>query len=286
MDLFQQGNELALVPIVKNETCMGIIYKDQFLTKLFASKFGIELHGTKSISSFLTQKLIAFDSETPTEQVSQQLTHATHNDPAFMITQKGSYFGVGTIIDLLEDITTQQIRNAQHANPLTLLPGVTPMNDKINRLLNDRHPFSIAYFDLDHFKPFKDNYGYDAGDEVIKLVARLIQEFSNLQYSHIGHIGGDDFIVIYQHRDGVENCRTILEEFTRQAPNLYNESDRNSRGIHGHDRQGKACFFPLLSLSIGIVPEKSVINCSTHMEISDLAAEAKHQAPSKTYFRE
>jgi diguanylate cyclase (GGDEF)-like protein len=278
LDLFQQDNELALVPIVKNETCMGIIYKDQFLTKLFASKFGIELHGTKSISSFLTQKLIAFDSETPTEQVSQQLTHATHNDPAFMITQKGSYFGVGTIIDLLEDITTQQIRNAQHANPLTLLPGVTPMNDKINRLLNDRHPFSIAYFDLDHFKPFNDYYGYDAGDEAIKLVARLIQEFSNLQYSHIGHIGGDDFIVIYQHRDGVENCRTILEEFTRQAPNLYNESDRNSRGIHGHDRQGKAYFFPLLSLSIGIVPEESVINCSSHMEISDLAAEAKHQA--------
>jgi diguanylate cyclase (GGDEF)-like protein len=278
LDLFRQDSELTLIPIVKNKICMGIIYKDQFLTKLFASKFGMELHGTKPIGSFLTQKPITFDSETPTEQVSQKLTHATHNAPAFMITQKGGYFGVGTIIDLLEKITTQQIENAQHSNPLTLLPGVTPMNDKINRLLSTRHSFSIAYFDLDHFKPFNDHYGYDAGDEAIKLVARLIQEFSNPHYSHIGHIGGDDFIVIYQHCGGVKNCKAILEEFKNQAPKLYKETDRNSHGIHGFDRQGRSCFFPLLSLSIGIVPAESVIHCSSHMEISDLAAEAKHQA--------
>jgi len=279
LDLFQQDNELTLIPIVKNQVCSGIIYKDQFLTKLFASKFGIELYGTKPISHFLTQKPVSFDQETPIEQVSQKLTNTLHNDSAFIITDKGNYLGVVTVIDLLEDITLQQIKNAQHANPLTLLPGVTPINDKINNLLKSGHSFAIAYFDLDHFKPFNDHYGYDAGDKAIKLVAQLIQELSDSQSSHIGHIGGDDFIVIYQQADsGIKTCQAILNKFAQEVPHYYNETDRNNHGIHAHDRQGKPCFFPLLSLSIGIVPPEAVIHCSSHMQISDLAAEAKHQA--------
>jgi len=279
LDLFQQDNKLSLIPIVKNKICSGIIYKDQFLTKLFASKFGIELYGTKPISSFLTQKPMAFEHDIPTEQVSQKLTHTLHSDSAFIITDKNNYLGVVTVIDLLEDITLQQIKNAQHANPLTLLPGVTPVNDKINKLLKSGRSFAIAYFDLDHFKPFNDHYGYDAGDKAIKLVAQLIQELSDPQSTHIGHIGGDDFIVIYQNLDnGINTCQAILNQFAQTAPQYYNETDRNNHGIHAHNRQGTPCFFPLLSLSIGIVPPEAVLHCSSHMEISDLAAEAKHQA--------
>ncbi len=279
LNLFQKDNELSLIPIVKNKICSGIIYKDQFLTKLFASKFGMELYGNKPISHFLTQKPMIFEQHISIEQVSQKLTHSLHNDSAFIITDKGNYLGVVTVIDLLEDMTLQQVKNAQHANPLTLLPGVTPINDKINHLLKSGLLFTIAYFDLDNFKPFNDHYGYDAGDKAIKLVAQLIQDLSDAQTSHIAHIGGDDFIVIYRNAShAIKTCQAILNKFAQKVPHYYNETDRNNQGIQAQDRQGNPCFFPLLSLSIGIVPPESVKHCSSHMEISDLAAEAKHQA--------
>jgi len=287
LNLFQKETQLEFLPIVKDDFCSGIVYRDQFLIKLFSSQFGIDLHGKQAISSFLINPAQSFDKDTIIEQVSQKLTHHLRNDHAFIITHKGNYLGTGTVIDLLEEITEQQIKNAQHANPLTLLPGITPINEKINFFLQEKQPFAIAYFDLDHFKPFNDHYGYDAGDEAIKLVSRLIQENMDSEMDFIGHIGGDDFIVIARHYHWEKKCQTILKTFEQQAPQYYKEKDRINKGIHGHDRQGKACFFPLLSLSIGIVAPEGVSNCSSHIEIADLATEAKHQAkllPGNSYF--
>ena len=176
LNLFQKETQLEFLPIVKDGFCSGIVYRDQFLIKLFSSQFGIELHGKQAISLFLISPVQSFDKDTAIEQVSQKLTHHLRNDHTFIIMHKGNYLGTGTVIDLLEEITKQQVKNAQHANPLTLLPGITPINEKINFFLHEKQPFAIAYFDLDHFKPFNDHYGYNAGDEAIKLVSRLIQE--------------------------------------------------------------------------------------------------------------
>ncbi|MDT8424941.1 MAG: bifunctional diguanylate cyclase/phosphodiesterase [Methyloprofundus sp.] len=287
LSLFQKETQLEFLPIVKDGFCSGIVYRDQFLIKLFSNQFGIDLHGKQVISSFLVNPAQSFDKNTAIEQVSQKLTHHLRNDHVFIITDKGNYLGTGTVIDLLEEITKQQVKNAQHANPLTLLPGITPINEKINFFLQEKQPFAIAYFDLDHFKPFNDHYGYDAGDEAIKLVSGLIQEIFDNEADYTGHIGGDDFIVIARHHDWEEKCQTILKTFEQQAPQYYKEKDRINKGIHGQDRQGKACFFPLLSLSIGIVAPEAAFYCSSHIEIADLATEAKHQAkllPGNSYF--
>ncbi len=278
LKIFQKSTQIEFIPIVNNDICTGLIYKDKFLTKLFASQYGIELYGKKPIALFLQNVPQTFDKNIAIESVSQKLTDHLKTDSAFIITDKNCYLGVGTIIDLLEEITCQQIKNAQHANPLTLLPGITPINEQMNYLLKSEQPFAIGYFDLDYFKPFNDHYGYNAGDKMIKLVTSVLQKTLVSKIDYIGHIGGDDFIVIFRNPNWLQDCKIILQTFETEVLNLYSAEDRQHKGINGHDRQGNSCFFPLSSLSIGIIEEHATASCSSHIEVSDLAAEAKHQA--------
>jgi diguanylate cyclase (GGDEF)-like protein len=98
--------------------------------------------------------------------------------------------------DLLRLISTLQMNAARYANPLTLLPGNTPICEQIDLLIQASASFVVCYLDLDHFKPFNDVYGFQKGDEVIQLTARLISKACGM-FDFVGHIGGDDFIVLF-----------------------------------------------------------------------------------------
>jgi len=178
----------------------------------------------------------------------------------------------------VEEITKQQIRNAKHANPLTLLPGSVPINDRINQLLQAKIPFSFGYFDLDHFKPYNDVYGYNAGDDIIKAVADILAEYIPEDSGLVGHIGGDDFIVILLANDWVASCEHILETFKNTVPNYYNDEDIKAGGINTENRAGEKCFFPLICLSVGLIDPISTSKCQSHVDLADLASQAKKQA--------
>lgn len=278
MHLFQHNSELTILPLVDNQIATGIVFRDRFFSKLFSSRYGLELYGKKPIKLFVSKSPLSFEHDTPIESVSLQLTATTENDPAFVITNRGEYFGIGTLLDLLEEITRQQINNAKHANPLTLLPGSVPVNEYINRLLAEKKPFAVAYFDLDNFKPFNDVYGYSAGDDIIKAVADTLTRRIINGSGLVGHIGGDDFIVVYICDDWLECCTDVLVSFQTLVPGYYNETDQKAGGIHSENRVGEKCFFPMISLSVGIVDPESSRFCQSHVDIADLAAGAKKKA--------
>jgi len=279
LNLYRKETCKEFISIVTDEgVCIGIVCKDKFLEKLFSSQYGLDLYGKKVITEFIEQSVLSFDANETLEAVSKQITACSTMNSVFVITRNNQYKGVGTIIDLLSEITKQQIKNARHANPLTLLPGATPMNEKMNELLLYKQPFALAFFDLDNFKPFNDEYGYSVGDDAIKLVAKLLKDISHKHIDSVGHIGGDDFIVIFTEADWQKKCQIILDKFEQQAIKLYKKEHQEQKGIAAFDRKGNATFFPILSLSIGVVPPKSTAQCLTYMEISDLAADAKHEA--------
>lgn len=278
MHLFQHNSELTILPLVDNHVATGIVFRDRFFSKLFSSRYGLELYGKKPIKLFVSKSPLNFEHNTPIESVSLQLTATTENDPAFVITNRGEYFGIGTLLDLLEEITRQQINNAKHANPLTLLPGSVPVNEYINRLLAEKVPFAVAYFDLDNFKPFNDIYGYSAGDDIIKAVADTLTQRVINGSGLVGHIGGDDFIVVFSCNNWLECCTDVLASFQEKVPGYYNESDQKAGGIHSENRAGEQCFFPMISLSVGIVDPELARLCQSHVDIADLASGAKKKA--------
>lgn len=278
LELFQHHNDLSIQPIVDDGMVSGLIFRDKFLSKLFSSRYGIELHGRQSIKTFISSTPFCVDKNTAIEQVSKQLTSAMRNDQAFVITDEGLYYGVATVLDLLEEITHLQIHNAKHANPLTLLPGNVPINEWINRLLANGQAFCVGYFDLDHFKPYNDVYGYSAGDSIIKAVADTLSLHITAETGYVGHIGGDDFIVVFISNDWFERCQTILQDFKTRVPSYYKAEDLIAGGLYSEDRHGQQQFFPLLSLSVGLVDAYSTRQCQSHLDIADLASEAKKQA--------
>jgi len=102
---------------------------------------------------------------------------------------------------------------ARYANPLTLLPGNVPINEHIEHLLHTGTPFHVCYCDLDNFKPYNDVYSYRHGDEMITAGRTYSELGMRSKLDFIGHIGGDDFILLMQSRDFQARCEQALRSF-------------------------------------------------------------------------
>jgi len=163
------------------------------------------------------------------------------------------------------------------ANPLTKLPGNVSIINEIQNRIDKNELFSVCYIDLDKFKAFNDKYGFEKGDEVIQNTARiLINVVAQYGTSHdfIGHIGGDDFVIITTPEKSDVLCQNIISKFDAMVPELYSEEDRKKGYIIAKDRQNRLKKIPFLSISIGVVSnEKRKIK---HVaEVSQIGAELK-----------
>lgn len=277
--LFQQIPNLLYIPVLRRKRPVGVVKRSELLT-LYASLYGRDLHGRKQISEFMSRDPFVVDSDTPVEQLSQRLTQGSVslNEEGFIVVdQAGEYLGTGTLTDLLRVITELQVRNARYANPLTQMPGNVPISEHIDALINSEHPFVVVYTDLDYFKPYNDHYGYARGDDAIRALARILRDHIDPRLDFVGHVGGDDFILVFRSKDWRQRCAGILEKFEQYAPRLYDQCDRDRGGIEALDRKGNRGFFSILSVSLGAVLA-SRGRFFSHHEISSIASEVKAQA--------
>jgi len=163
------------------------------------------------------------------------------------------------------------------ASPLTRLPGNIAIERSINRRLREQIPFAMCYLDLDNFKSYNDRYGYIRASELIRTTGELIHDVVKRQNdpdAFVGHIGGDDFVVIIDYRLAKAVCQTVIHDFDAMIPAYYSEEDRSAGAIDGVDRYGVPRRFPLISISI------AVMNCqpgnfASAAEIASAAAAVK-----------
>lgn len=166
------------------------------------------------------------------------------------------------------------------ASPLTRLPGGVAIENVLKKRLESKLPLAFCMIDLDNFKSYNDRYGYAQGSELLKETARIIEEAIRTKGAledFIGHIGGDDFVVITV----PERMRTIGEQiiahFDRRVPDFYDDGDRKKGYILGRTRQGVEMKFPLITISIAIVTNERR-TLTSPIEISEIAAELKEYA--------
>jgi diguanylate cyclase (GGDEF)-like protein len=138
--------------------------------------------------------------------------------------------------------------------------------------------FSVAYLDLDNFKPFNDAYGYGHGDEVIRLLGRILQEHTDSETEFVGHIGGDDFIALLRGPDWLDRCRKILSCFSGLVRKHYSLQHCEQGGITATDRFGITRQFSIMTLSIGVLRVKGGQNLLSPERIAELATAAKARA--------
>jgi GGDEF domain-containing protein len=165
-------------------------------------------------------------------------------------------------------------------HPSTRLPGTTEIEREIRQRLDSEVGFAVCYADLDHFKEFNDRYSYYDGDRVIFIVSRILRDVVkglSPEHGFVGHIGGDDFIMVLPLDRVQDVCGEVVGVFDALIPFQYNAQDRRAGYFFGKDRRGHLHRVPLMTLSIGIVTNERR-RFSHPAEVSELATEMKSYA--------
>ncbi len=175
------------------------------------------------------------------------------------------------------------IRRAHHMrdlSPLTGLPGNFRITTELENRVRDGSEFAVVYGDLDNFKAFNDNYGFMRGDAVIKFTANTLLEVANAVIgagSFIGHLGGDDFVVIMSAEHIEPFCEGVIKHFDDGILEFYDTADALQGYIEVVDRVGAKQTFPTASFSMGVATNRHRA-LTSEWEVSAIATEMKEFA--------
>ncbi len=163
-------------------------------------------------------------------------------------------------------------------DPRSGLPAGRLIEEQLRRIIREK---GWAYLDvkMNHFEPFKDVYGFVAGDDVVRFAAMLLGEVVDELGSpsdFIGHAGGDNFVIITSDDKSVAIKARIKERFATEVLSHYNFMDRQQGFILAPANDGSSIKVPFMSMSVGVV-SPSANSFADIREITELAAEARRQ---------
>ncbi len=277
-ELFHATPDLHALAVVDGQRPVAIISRSSFLNE-YAKPYYREIWGRKSCMKNANDKPRLIERDHNVDELVGILTSEDQRylTEGFIVVDNGRYVGLGTGDQLVRSVTETRIEAARHANPLTFLPGNIPISQHIERLLDGGAEFVACYADMNNFKPFNDQYGYWRGDEMIRLLAKLALTHCDPQRDFVGHVGGDDFILLYQSANWQAQCESLVRSFGNRALELFDEKAIVEGGITAEDRHGVTRFFPCTTLSIGAVVIRPS-EYSSAEQVASLAALAKHGA--------
>lgn len=278
--LFIEHKSMHAVAVVDGDNRpVGIINRRDF-SEHYAQRYTRELFGRDACSTFMNGEPVLVDLNVSIDQLSHVLISEDQRYlmDGLIITRDGRYDGLATGETLVRSVTEMRIEAARYANPLTSLPGNIPISRHIATLLEDAADFTICYGDLNNFKPFNDVYGYWRGDDMIMLTAEVIKRHCDPLRDFVGHVGGDDFVVLFRSPDWVQRVQRIIAEFNEQAMDLYDDQGRHNGGIEAEDRYGVPRFFPFVTLGVGaLTVTPSLCERIRPEDIASAAAHVKHK---------
>jgi len=281
LDAFRRQANLNSLAVLddRGQPC-GIVHRHS-LSDALLKPFATDLFARKPISRLMSDDFLAVELNQSLQQVSRLITSRARQriEEDFIITLNGSYMGLGRVIDVLKLITELKIQQARYANPLTLLPGNVPIQQCLTRLLQQRQESVICYVDIDSFKPFNDIYGYGRGDEVLLCLAQCLNERIDPSRDFVGHIGGDDFLLVLGPDDWRKRLTQLLNDFQTHCRRFYRPEHLEAGCFTALNRQGTRQEFALLSLSIGVVHLRSEACAGLDAsQLAEMASQAKHHA--------
>lgn len=187
--------------------------------------------------------------------------------------------------------TLKRIDRNRWANPLTGLPGNIEIHTEINRRIAKNELFAVLYIDIDNFKAYNDVYGFANGDKIIKMTADIILanvQIANNSGDFIGHIGGDDFVIITSPNKVDELCQSIIKDFDRRVKEFYSEEDISRGYITTINRLGETINYPITTISIVVITNEFRALYSP-IQIGEIAAQLKKKAkmmPGSVYVKD
>lgn len=193
-------------------------------------------------------------------------------------------------LQLRIQINIARIRERMEINPLSHLPGNLAIEKMIRQKIERQEKFSVLYMDINNFKAFNDAYGFEKGDRAIRQTSRILTDIAKQTKNScfVGHIGGDDFIVITSPEDEEIFAKKVISDFDRLVPVYYSEEDQKRGYLRSINRKGKKEQTPLMSISIAAC-NNLFKNYQSLGEIAQAAAEVKSflkSQPGSHYLRD
>ncbi len=177
--------------------------------------------------------------------------------------------------------TLRRTREMTAMSPLTGLPGNIQIEQEMRRRVVGGEPYAVLWLDLDNFKAFNDRYGWVRGDNAITYLATVLREVKGEdQDMWVGHIGGDDFVMVIDAKDVEGICEATVKRFDRDVRELYDDEDAQRGSVRVTDRLGRELEFPLVSVSIGAATNEHRV-VSDHRELVETATEMKSYAKKR-----
>ncbi len=227
------------------------------LNELLGGRYGFNLNFRKTIRQVIDTGFLQVDYHIPVNQVSRLAMQRTFEElyNPIVVEREGKYFGIVTVKDLLDTSTKVEVDVAAHSNPLTGLPGNLLIEKEIVNRVCGTLPYCITYYDIDNFKAYNDAYGFQNGDMMLMLVADILKKCA-VRDEFIGHIGGDDFIVVCDYHEGETYCKSVIDKFAAGVTSLYRDEDVKNGYIVSKNRNGVTENFPIASLSVAGISNK------------------------------
>lgn len=270
-DDFKSNADVYGMCIIKNDRVLGIITRENLILKV-SGRYGFSLYQRKEIADIMDKEYLEVDYHTPINTVSY-LAMERENSKIYdmiVVTKEGRYYGTVTVKDLLQKTTEIDVANAKNLNPLSGLPGNLIIEQEITQCITFKSEYSIFYIDIDNFKAYNDVYGIENGDKVIKILSNIILNYKD-DSIFVGHVGGDDFIMISDNYNWEVLPSYIIKDFEKEALLMYTEEDRKRGYIISTNRHGIVEEYPLASLTISVVSNKNRAYYSSNELTEELA---------------
>lgn len=255
-DIFRHDPDSFGLCVIENNIPVGTITKEKLALKL-SGQYGFALYQKKPVSHIMDKGFLSVDCKMPVNIVSS-IAMARESDKLYdfiVVKKHDKYLGTVTVRDLLKKTTEIEVAAAKHQNPLSGLPGNLIIEQKLQQCVSGNRKYSVAYLDIDNFKAYNDVYGFENGDLILKLLTGII--VSNVRKDEfVGHIGGDDFVIIINDHVEAESFRRIVSEFEREVLKFYNRDDVEKGYITTANRRNKIEKFPLITLTLVSVNNK------------------------------
>lgn len=261
---------------------------EKSLNTLRIGRLAFWMIGGLSIGALLLGVFIALVITRDISYSIDQLMHSTHQIARGKFDDLPEVRNQDELGDLSQavHIMAQRLKHLEEmnldANPLTHLPGSIAIESALKKRINEEIPLAFCLLDLSHFKAFNDRYGYARGNEVIQAAARIVTEAVNAhgdKDSFVGHIGGDDFVVITSPDRYEKVCSSVIDSFDQMVLDFYDPEDRERGGIQGETRQGDPVSFPIMTLAVAVVTNQHQ-SLENHVRVGEIAAELKNYAKS------
>ncbi|MFW6036143.1 MAG: GGDEF domain-containing protein [Halothermotrichaceae bacterium] len=290
--IFENNSNIQCVVVLSNNKPVGLVTRDKLYHRL-SSKYGYAVYMDRPIKLIMNKTPMVVETSTSIFEVSQRaMARATTNIyDCIIVTREGKYYGIVSIKNLLEQVSIMRVEEAKQRNPLTNLPGNPVIEYQINSRLAKNEKISVLYIDLDNFKPYNDCYGYKMGDKVIEMTSMILEDTVTdvgNKDDFIGHIGGDDFVVVTSPDKDLQISKLIIDKFDDSIKNYINKKDQERGHYICSNRSGVICEIPLTAISIAIVSNEKR-DLTNHLQISDIAAELKKYAkkqPGSSYVKD